>query len=339
MYVTLETLRQGEACKPGFKRVVTYFVSILKNKQQHIPLWALGLSGGSLDDLEWALGSCFVLDEKEFQSFYAKTFPWLFDFLIRHDGGKEMRTKAYRVEKSFRLKQGAPCYEIASMLRSEQDVLLGLTVDEVKSAFDKTVFYQHGDDNYEDMMKELGALWPSTLRERRDYIALFCQLCRYNVELSEAEPESEPEDDWNLTSSRIRARHTASDESDDESDDDGAEEERTPIVRKKEKNWELRDYEDGRMLINWKLSPVERFASMFDVDGFFEQLPTKHGSPLGDTSVVKLKSLEPDLHLEKDRDGRLIRAIFVTKDPRMIHRIDRMLSLYKKGSTLVDDRC
>lgn len=72
MYTTLETLKNGNACTPGYGRMLSFFTTRIQFKKMPIPLWMVGLVG-HYDDMEWATENAMIFDEKMFANFRERT--------------------------------------------------------------------------------------------------------------------------------------------------------------------------------------------------------------------------------------------------------------------------
>lgn len=84
MYTTLNILKHGDACVPGFTRMASFFGISPDVKDQRIPLHVVALVGG-LSDAQWALDNAAVIDEEDFKKFYARHLPAVFKRMMYYE--------------------------------------------------------------------------------------------------------------------------------------------------------------------------------------------------------------------------------------------------------------
>lgn len=84
MYTTLNILKHGDACVPGFTRMASFFGITPDVKEQRIPLHVVALVGG-LSDAQWALDNAAVIEEEEFKKFYQRHLPAVFKRMMYYE--------------------------------------------------------------------------------------------------------------------------------------------------------------------------------------------------------------------------------------------------------------
>lgn len=71
MYTTLSFLKANEACKDGYRQMISFFGQSAKMKERKIPLSLCALVL-SRDNMKWLLDNAAVIEPDEFQKFYEK---------------------------------------------------------------------------------------------------------------------------------------------------------------------------------------------------------------------------------------------------------------------------
>lgn len=106
MYTTLLDLKHNSACEGGFGRLLSFFGTAVAVKEQKIPLHVIALISGK-DDAGWALENCLTIDPAQYQEFYKRTLPSVWNLVLRsanihrahktasYSGSVNERKKAY----------------------------------------------------------------------------------------------------------------------------------------------------------------------------------------------------------------------------------------------------
>lgn len=97
MYTTLNMLKQVEACKPGFGRMLAFFGLGANVKEQKIPLHVVSLVG-QLDDAGWAMSNGLVIDPQEFDALRRRHLVPLFMYKM-YKGYIQSSSSRQKMEK------------------------------------------------------------------------------------------------------------------------------------------------------------------------------------------------------------------------------------------------
>lgn len=316
--------------------------------------------------MAWAMTNCMMFDEKDFEELYQKALLWVLENRLRE-------SPISRIMKTYKdTKRTYPFLAAFPLITELKTVRLKTkSIAELKAIVSSLrANYLLNSDEYKNFMNTMCQIFPVSLKEKVGFIEIIWELCGesppvYNRISRPDSPRFRGQPEVAEVNEGLQEDGEDGEEEGEENDDDSDEgnerpgparrrmnnllpSERRAALRREEEievkaispiaSAQIIDHTDGRHPIDWSKNQQDRFVSFFDIDTFFKMLPTKHGKDASLEEFATYVEGELNFKIIKDAEGNLVGAVFMTKDPRVIHRLDRSLSIYG-ADVLKDDVC
>jgi hypothetical protein len=104
MHTTLNILKNTDACKPGYGRMISFFGDSKTLGDQVIPMHVVALVGGA-DDANWTAINSMVIDKEKYEEFYRRHLPSVLKYMLQYKCGSSFLRNKHKNPIIEELKQ------------------------------------------------------------------------------------------------------------------------------------------------------------------------------------------------------------------------------------------